>query len=145
MFNPTRDQARQFFIDAWRKRRDGNVISGMEAIAADLVAEHPEYHALLESTDAAQKEFSVEDGLVNPFLHLSLHLAIHEQLSINQPEGLRDAYDLCLARHSGDRHAALHDVLEALGETIHEAQHSGSPPDGKRYVEKIIGRSHGRQ
>lgn len=144
MFNPTRDQARQFFINAWQKRRQGNVISGMEAIAADLVAEHPEYHALLESPDATQKDFAVEDGLINPFLHLSLHLAIHEQLSINQPEGLRDAYDLCLARHSGDRHAALHDVLEALGETIYEAQRTGQPPDGREYVIKVSRRGAGK-
>jgi len=137
MFNPTRDQARQFFIDAWAKRRQGTVLTALEAVAADLVAEHPEYHTLLEDPEGVHKDFTVEDGQINPFLHLSLHLAIHEQLGINQPPGLREAYDACLARHGGDRHAALHDVLEALGETIYEAQRSGIPPDGLVYVERV--------
>jgi hypothetical protein len=141
MYNPTRDQARQFFIDAWAKHRQGSVLTTLETIAADLVAEHPEYHALLEDPEGVHKDFAVEDGQINPFLHLSLHLAIHEQLGINQPPGLREAYDARLARHAGDRHAALHDVLEALGETIYEAQRSGSAPDGQAYIERVLSRS----
>lgn len=137
MFNPTRDQARQFFIDAWRKHREHAALSGLEAVAAELVTQHPEYHALLEEAEAVARDFRPEDGQINPFLHLSLHLAIHEQLSINQPPGLREAYDLCLAHHAGDRHAALHDVLEALGETMHEAQRTGRMPDGIAYVERV--------
>jgi len=137
MFNPSRDQARQFFIDAWRKHGAGEALTSMEAIAAELVAQHSEYHALLGDPDAAYKDFSPEDGQINPFLHLSLHLAIHEQLSIDQPAGLRNAYDACLTRHHGDRHAALHEILEALAETIWQAQRNGKPLDALAYVENV--------
>ncbi len=92
MFDPSRDQARQFFISAWNKHKNREVLTQLEVIAADLVAHHPEYHALLEDPDGVHKDFSPEDGQVNPFLHLSLHLAIEEQLSINQPPGLREAF-----------------------------------------------------
>ena len=91
---------------------------------------------LLEDPDGVYKDFSPEDGQVNPFLHLSLHLAIEEQLSINQPPGLREAFEQCQARH-GDRHAALHDVLEALGETIWRAQRDKAPLDALAYVEAV--------
>lgn len=137
MFNPSRDQVRAFFIDAWRKHREKAAMTEMEDIAAELVFQHPEYHALLESPDATEKEFAPEDGKINPFLHLSLHLAIHEQLSIDQPPGIRAAYDACLAKHHSDRHAALHDILEALGETIWQAQRSGQPMDAQVYLESI--------
>ena len=136
MFDPSREQARQFFVDAWRKHKSREILTQMEVIGADLVAHHPEYHALLEAPDSVQKDFSPEDGQVNPFLHLSLHLAIEEQLSINQPPGLREAFEQCQARH-GDRHAALHDVLEALGETIWRAQRDKAPLDGLAYVEAV--------
>ncbi|MDQ7990300.1 MAG: DUF1841 family protein [Candidatus Dactylopiibacterium sp.] len=137
MFNPSRDQVRQFFVDAWRKHRDREALSPMEDIAAELVFQHPEYQPLLESPDALERDFRPEDGQVNPFLHLSLHLAIHEQLSIDQPPGIRAAYDERLRRHAGERHAALHDVLEALGETLFEAQRSGKSLDGAVYVDNI--------
>ncbi|MBS1210341.1 MAG: hypothetical protein H6R19_2739 [Proteobacteria bacterium] len=137
MFNPTRDQARLFFIDSWRKHKAKETLSAMEDIAAELVFQHPEYHALLEDPEAVGQDFLPEDGQVNPFLHLSLHLAIHEQLSVDQPPGIRDAFDACLRKHAGERHAALHDVLEALGETIHAAQRSGAMPDGLAYVERV--------
>lgn len=136
MFNPSRDQARRFFIDAWQKYRDHGVLTPLEHIAADLVAEHPEYHALLEAPDAAEHDFTPEDGQINPFLHLSLHLAVHEQLSIDQPPGLRAAYDAVLTRQ-GDRHAALHDMLESLGECIWQAQRNNTPLDGEAYVAAV--------
>jgi hypothetical protein len=87
VFNPTRDQARQFLIDAWAKRRNACPATPMETLAADLIDLHPEYHALLEAEDALTREWTPEQGETNPFLHLSLHLAIEEQLSIDQPPG----------------------------------------------------------
>lgn len=133
MFNPSRDQVRHFFIDSWRKQRAREVLTPMESTAAAIIELHPEYHALLADPDAREREFTPEDGVINPFLHLSLHLAIEEQLSIDQPAGLRAAFDAACARR-GDRHAALHDALECLGETLFNAQRSGSQPDGAAYV-----------
>lgn len=137
MFNPSRDQARLFFIDAWRKHRAAESLTAMEAIAAELISQHPEYHALLEDPEGMSREFSPEDGQINPFLHLSFHLAIHEQLTIEQPPGIRAAYDRCLARYHGDRHQALHELLEALGETLWEAQRNSRPLDAEAYLERI--------
>ncbi|RLJ61425.1 DUF1841 family protein [Sulfurisoma sediminicola] len=137
MFNPSRDQARRFLAEAWKKRRDKLPASPLEMIAADIVAMHPEYHVLLEAGEAAlAREWTPEDGEANPFLHLSLHLAIEEQLSIDQPPGIRAAFDRRVARR-GDRHAALHDALECLGETLWRAQHERRPLDGLAYVECI--------
>ena|ERR1035437_878955 len=145
MFNPSRDQARCFFIDAWRKQAQGLPMSPMELIAVDIVTMHPEYHELL-GNDSAEldqvltREWTPEQGETNPFLHLSLHLAIEEQLSINQPAGLCAIFNGLLARH-GARHAALHVVLECLGETVWRAQRDKAPPDGAAYLECLRRRS----
>jgi len=137
MFNPSRDQARSFLAEAWKKRREHLPATQLEMMAADIVAEHPEYHALLESGDEAlTREWTPEDGETNPFLHLSLHLAIAEQLSIDQPPGLRAAYETRLQRH-GEHHAALHDILDCLGETVWRAQSTRQPPDAEAYLDCI--------
>jgi Domain of unknown function (DUF1841) len=137
MFNPSRDQARRFLAEAWQKRRDKLPATALEVIAADIVAMHPEYHALLEAGEAAlAREWTPEDGETNPFLHLSLHLAIEEQLSIDQPPGIRAAFDQRAARH-GDRHAALHDILDCLGETLWRASRDRAPLDAGAYLECI--------
>lgn len=141
MFNPSRDQVRSFFIDSWRKYRGKQILTPLEHMAADIVLQHPEYHDLLEKPQSAlTKEYTPEGGELNPFLHLSLHLAIEEQLSIDQPEGLRGAFERCEQRH-GDRHQAMHDVLECLGEIIFEAQRDRRPPDGNAYVERVLRRA----
>ncbi len=138
LFSPSRDQARQFFIDAWRKHRAREVVSPLEDAAIRLVTQHPEYQGLLEDSETAlAREWTPESGEANPFLHLSLHLAVEEQLAIDQPHGLRAAFETLLARR-GDRHDALHDVLECLGETMWRAQKSQSPPDGEAYVECVL-------
>jgi hypothetical protein len=136
MFSPSREQVRTFFIDAWRKHQQHGVLAPMETIAAGIVLEHPEYHALLAAADALTREFPPEGGQLNPFLHLSLHLAIEEQLSINQPPGIRAAFD-ALCQQRGGRHDALHDVLECLGETLFDAQREQSAPDGMAYLDRI--------
>ena len=135
MFNPSRDQARQFLIDAWRKRRQSLPATPLETLAADLIDLHPEYHTLLEAEDGLTREWTPEQGETNPFLHLSLHLAIEEQLSIDQPPGIRAAFEqLCAAR---DRHVALHGILECLGETMWRAQRDRAMPDGEAYLDCI--------
>ncbi|MBT0960734.1 DUF1841 family protein [Denitromonas iodatirespirans] len=136
MFDPTRDQARRFFIEAWRKQREGSVLTPLESMVVDIVQQHPEYQPLLEDTDAVDHDFAPEDGQVNPFLHLSLHLAIEEQLSINQPPGLKPAFAQLQLRR-GNRHDALHDVLECLGEVMWKAQRDRQPPDGAAYVQAV--------
>jgi hypothetical protein len=136
MFNPSRDQARQFMIDAWRKRVGKLPATALETLAADLIAMHPEYHELLSAPDALTREWTPEDGAMNPFLHLSLHLAIEEQLSIDQPPGIRALFETRRSQY-GSQHDALHDILECLGETLWRAQRDRAPLDGAAYLECI--------
>jgi hypothetical protein len=135
MFTPTRDEARRFLADAWRKFRAGQPLSTLEQRVVEIVSLHPEYHALLDSADEhLDRDWSPEGGAMNPFLHLSLHLAVAEQLAIDQPPGMRAEFERLRAR-SGDTHAALHDVLECLAETVWQAQRTKAPPDGAAYLE----------
>lgn len=136
MFNPSREQVRRFFCDAWRKFNERLPLVGAEVAAADIVARHPEYHPLLASADAAiEAEWTPEGGQMNPFLHLSLHLAIHEQISIDQPVGIRALHQGLCARF--DPHAAEHAILDCLGETLWRAQREGRPLDGEAYLQCV--------
>ncbi len=136
LFNPTKDQVRQFFCSVWQKYNARTPLVGAEIAAADIVGKHPEYHALLaDETSALEKEWRPEGGEMNPFLHLSLHLAIHEQVSINQPAGITAVYDRLRARH--DAHQAEHILLECLAETIWKAQRNGGGMDAEAYIESI--------
>ena len=134
MFNPSRDEARRFLMEAWRKRRTGLPLTDLEAIAAAIVARHPEYHAVLEAPESSlPRDWRPESGDENPFLHLSLHLAIAEQLAIDQPPGIRAEYDR-IREARGDEHAAQHAVLECLGEVVWSAQRHGTAPDAALYL-----------
>ncbi len=136
MFSPSRDQVRNFFCEVWRKERERLPLVGAEFAAAEIVTRHPEYHGLLGDAETALgSEWTPESGAMNPFLHLSLHLAIHEQVSIDQPPGIRAAFEDLRARL--DPHAAEHVVLEALGETLWRAQREGRPVDAAAYLEAL--------
>lgn len=137
MFSPTREEVRRFFCDAWAKYRSDQPLQGLEAVALEVILAHPEYQRLLEDPqESLTAEYAPEGGALNPFLHLSLHLAIEEQLSIDQPRGLRARYD-ALAARLGSEHEAKHVVLECLGETVWTAQRSGRPPDEAAYLECV--------
>jgi len=134
MFNPSRDEARRFLTDAWAKYRAGAPLSGLEKIASGLIALHPEYHATFEQPERfADRDYAPETGAINPFLHLSLHLAVAEQLAIDQPPGIRAQFERLRAAR-GDGHTALHGVIECLGEVLWQAQRHRAPPDGALYL-----------
>ena len=134
MFTPTRDEARRFLVEAWRKYRENEPLSGLEKTAANLIALHPEYHAILESPERyVDRDYRPEEGGINPFLHLSLHLAVAEQLAIDQPPGIVAQYERLRAAR-GDEHAALHAVVECLGEVVWQAQRTKSGPDAQLYL-----------
>ncbi len=135
LFNPSRDEVRRFFLDVWRKMQDKAPLSPMELTAQEWILMHPEYHNLFDDEETAMtKDFHIEDGHTNPFLHLSMHLALQEQMSIDQPPGVRKALDR-LIRQSADVHEAMHLAMECLGEMLYNAQRQSSPPDVQAYLE----------
>ena len=137
MFAPSQHDVRDFFCATQAKLRAGDPLTPIEALAADWIAEHPEYAGDLADAEAARRaEYPVEGGRTNPFLHLSMHLSISEQVSIDQPRGIRQAFELLAAR-LGSAHAAQHEVMECLGEMIWQSQRSGLPPDGHQYLDCV--------
>jgi hypothetical protein len=134
MFNPSRDQVRQFFFDTWAKFQAGRPLTDLEAMAAEHIGRHPEYHPVLEQPERHRdRDWPPELGETNPFLHLSMHLSIGEQLSIDQPTGVKVRY-LALAERLGDEHAAQHAVMDCLAEMVWRAQRDNLPPDGAAYL-----------
>jgi len=129
MFAPSREEVRRFFCTAWQRQASGTPASPLERMAIACMLEHPEYHPLLADLERALGEdFPVEAGRQNPFLHLSMHLSLEEQRSIDQPPGVRALLEALEARH-GDRHAAAHEAMECLGEIVWRAQRGSLPAD----------------
>ncbi len=134
MFTPSQEDVRRFFCGAWNKSHQGQALDAIETLAAGWVAEHPEWHAELADADAAIARDYGEGSIgTNPFLHLSMHLSISEQCSIDQPRGIRQAVELLAARR-GDLHAAHHEVMECLGQMLADAQARHAAPDGESYI-----------
>lgn len=133
LYNPSRDQARQFLFDAWAKFKQHQTLTDLQKIAVDVIQMHPEYHTVLNSPERyMHQQYFPEMGETNPFLHLSLHLSVIEQISINQPIGIREIYQK-LQQHN-DTHIAYHHLTDCLAETIWQAQHNNQPMDSESYL-----------
>ena len=137
MFTPSQADVRRFFCSVYAKTQSGQPLEALETIASQWLAEHPEYHAEFADTDAAlEKMYDIKDGKINPFLHLSMHLSISEQCSIDQPRGIRQAVELLTARRDS-LHDAHHEAMDCLGQMVWESQRSGQPPDGAAYIDCV--------
>lgn len=134
MFNPSRNEARGFLFEAWRKYNAREPLTPLETIAVGIIAKHPGYHPLLANRETfVERDYAPEHGETNPFLHLSMHLAIHEQVSIDQPHGVRDAH-LALSKKLGDAHEAEHEMMDCLAEMIWQSQRHKTAPDASLYL-----------
>lgn len=137
MFNPSQSDVRRFFCSVYAKWLVKDSMDGIETIAALWIAEHPEYHNDFRNADeAVERNYNMDAGRTNPFLHLSMHLSISEQCSIDQPRGIQAAVEM-LTSKQGSLHEAHHVAMEALGEMMWQASRSGKPPDGEAYIERI--------
>ena len=136
MFNPTRDQSRQFLFEVWEKHLAKAPLSPLESLALSILIEHPEYHRVLEDRERyLDRDWQPEGGETNPFLHVAMHLAIEEQLSIDQPPGIRAAMQALTAKLG--EHGARHEVMECLAEAVWQAQRNGAPFDNAGYLDCI--------
>ena len=137
MFSSDRDTLRQQYVETWRKFRDGLPLTPLEDMIARVVADHPEYHALLESGEKGlQREYLPEDGETNPFLHMGMHLAIREQVSTDRPAGIRAVHQALSQRH-GNAVAAEHRMIDCLAEALWQAQRDQKPPDEQAYLRSL--------
>ena len=136
LFGSTRDELRRGWLEAWQRARVGTILTPLETQIAAIVAEHPEYHSWLERGDVAlQADFRPEDGNVNPFLHLSMHLALRDQVNTNRPVGIAAVHTKLAGRHGP--HEAGHLMMEMLGRALWEAQRAGRAPDEQTYLEAL--------
>lgn len=134
----SRDQLRQSWVDAWQKRCRMLPMTPLETQIADVIALHPEYHPLLDqAASAVQRDWHPEGGATNPFLHMSLHLAIREQVSTDRPTGIRAVHQT-LQQQRGDAHGAEHAMIECLAEALWTAQRNRQPPDEQAYLQKLV-------
>lgn len=128
MFSNDRDELRKIFFEAWRKHQSQLPVEPLEAQIIDIILMHPEYHAVLN-----HPEKSIDASGENPFLHLSLHLAVLEQVNTNRPAGIQAIYQqLCVKVNS--RLAAEHLMMECLANALWQAQQSGKMPDEENYL-----------
>ena len=137
MFQPSQADVRRFFCGVRSKMLTQAPMEAIETLASLWIEEHPEYFADLADAEAAiARNYDLTPERTNPFLHLSMHLSISEQCSIDQPPGIRQAVELLAARR-GDLHAAHHEVMECLGTMLWESQRAGRPPDGQAYIDQV--------
>jgi hypothetical protein len=129
-----RGQTREVFFRAWRAHREGRPLEGVEKTIVQVLLRHPEYHPVLENPETARgRDYFSESGDTNPFLHLGMHIAIEEQLSLDQPRGVRECYRTLLDKMP-DEHAVQHRIMECLGEMLWHSQRMQTPLDETQYM-----------
>ena len=134
MFVESRDQARQFFLEVWRKLASAERLSPLETVLADVMRAHPEYHRLFDDpASAVARDFADS----NPFLHMGLHVALVEQLQADRPAGIVALYRQLVLQQSGDVHALEHRMIDCLAAALWEASSSGQPPDEQGYLSRV--------
>lgn len=134
MFGQSREQLRRFYRQTWEKRQAGAPLEGLELLVAQVIEQHPEYHAMLTDAQSLQQDYSVENGQTNPFLHMGMHISLGEALATDRPSGVRALYQQ-ITLQTGDAHEAEHRMMECLGSVLWEAQRSARAPDEQAFLE----------
>ena len=130
MFSQDRSKQREFLAKSWQKHINAEILEPLELQLALIVQKHPEYHALINDINL---EYFPEQGKTNPFLHINLHLALQDQLTLNQPTGINDIYKKLIEVHS-DAHEVEHMMMECIAEMIYQSQKNNTTLDQDNYL-----------
>jgi hypothetical protein len=133
MFSNNRTELRKVFYDCWKLKQTGQVLDALQQMIVSVIEQHPEYHSLLEKDANLDRDYNPAQGETNPFLHMSMHIALIEQVSTNRPEGIRDCHQQ-LTQSLGSPHEAEHRMMDCLSEAIWQAQRNNSMPDETAYI-----------
>lgn len=135
MFGQDRTELRETFFTAWEKHLNKKILEPLESVIVNIIDKHPEYHELLKNKDKAiHQDYTPEMGQTNPFLHMAMHISIHEQLSTRRPDGIESVYQSLLIKF-GDPHEVEHQMMECLGKMLWQAQSENRMPDDEDYIE----------
>ena len=130
----SRDEIRQVYLDVWQKMQRQELLEPMQAMIAEVIEIHPEYHTLLDNIDEIrQQEFTPDQGQTNPFLHMGMHIALREQTATDRPAGIKSIYQRLVS--SKGQHEAEHAMMECLGQALWNAQRSNQAPDENAYLD----------
>ena len=130
MFTQDRSKQREFLAKSWQKHINAEKLEPLEFQLAMIVKKHPEYHALINDINL---EYFPEQGKTNPFLHINLHLALQDQLALNQPNGINDIYKQLIVIHK-DAHDVEHMMIECIAEMIFNSQKNNTNLDQDNYL-----------
>lgn len=136
MFGQNRQQLRQMYFDAWQKKCNGETLTALETMVAQVILEHPEYQQLFSNESSLDQEYFVENGQTNPFLHMGLHISLHEQISTDRPAGIRSLYQQLQTKFQ-DNHEAEHQMIECLTESLWLAQRNNTSPSESAYLNAL--------
>ena len=137
LYGQDRNQMRQYFYDIWQKANNNETLEAMEKIIAGIINQHPEYHAVLQNRDTTlESDYLPESGQSNPFLHMGMHIALHEQLMTQRPAGIVAIYQ-SLMTQSRDQHDCEHRMIECLAEMLWQSQKDAQAPNEQAYLDSL--------
>jgi hypothetical protein len=137
MFYQSRDDTRTIFFSTWQKMQNAQLLEPLEQQIANIIAQHPEYHSILDHPNRFRdQDYLPETGQTNPFLHMGMHIAILEQISLDQPPGIRNLYHRLLPQNT-DAHSLDHRIMDCLAQMILSAQKHQRSPDFAAYFECV--------
>lgn len=132
MFTNNRDAYRKAFATVWQKHQKNISLDPQELQLLQVMLLHPEYESIYSEATQAQ-EYSLEE---NPYIHLSLHLTLREQIALNRPKGMTEIYN-ALMQQENNAHTCEHEMMNVLANLLWQAQQSGNMPSEEIYLQRL--------
>ena len=133
MFSQDRKKQREFLAKSWQKYTSNKPLEPLEKQLVSIIEIHPEYHDLIGNIES---EYFPEQGEVNPFLHINLHLALRDQLTLNEPKCVKKVHQKLIKRYK-DSHEVEHLMMECIAEMIYISQKNNTAMDQESYLNCI--------
>lgn len=137
MFSNDRSALRKQYLDAWNKFLHKKVLTPLERQIVTIIQEHPEYQYLFDEPEKfLNKDFDPQLEETNPFLHMSMHAVIKDQIQLNTPKGIHEIYERLMLKYANPVEVE-HRIMEAFIPLLWDSMRYQKPFDALLYLDEL--------
>jgi hypothetical protein len=124
--------------DQWRfsriaETRKVNILEGEDAKIAAIMEDHPEFDPFWSLGEASATPQEIQGQIVNPFVHVTLHLQIQNQIEREFPQEVKKTF-LRLVEQGESDHEAIHQIISIYASLYFKALRRGQSFDESEYA-----------
>lgn len=125
----------QFFLEVWKKGEAGETLNEEETQYYEAMKTHTMYQHIWNAKDIFNVKLKKKEE--SPFLHITLHVIIENQIKNNKPPETKAAWVHLQDKKKLSSQDAMHSIMVILADEMFDMMKNNKPFNNEKYCSRL--------